>query len=106
MSDPLRNPKDPLLKTGPDKQMEMFRACVGAVRGAEIEDVLAVALSLIINGVRQGFATHKQAELRYDELMARGKEILSSHYDANGRKRGVFPYDQVVIMRRPTEPRN
>jgi len=100
MNDPLRNSKDPLLKTGPGRQMELFRQCSNAAHGFTTEDVIAVGLVLVVNALRQTCATRQIAEMRYDEMVARYKGILNNHYDALGRKRGVFAYDQNITLRR------
>jgi hypothetical protein len=61
-------------------------------------------MNLVINALRQTCTTRQQAEQRYDELIARCKGILVDHYDMSGRKRGIFPYDQVIFARTHVEP--
>lgn len=99
MTDLLRNPKDPLRATGPERQMDLLRACGQVASGHTTDDVVAVAFSLAVNVIRQTCTTRQQAERRYDELAARYKGFLLDHYDATGRKRGIFPYDQIITPR-------
>lgn len=105
MTDPFNNPKDPLLRTGPERQVELLRTFGRAAHGHSAEDVAAAAISLVINVVRQKHPTRPAAEQFFDALVARSKGLLVDHYDALGRKRGVFPYDQVIMPRRFMEPR-
>jgi hypothetical protein len=100
MTDPLRNPQDPLRKVGPEKQMELFRVCARAANGYTTDDVLAVSLVMLVNALRQTHSTRRQAEQRYDELMARYKSVLLNHYDLLGnRKHSIFPFDQIITPR-------
>jgi hypothetical protein len=98
MTDPLRNPRDPLHGATPPGGRELMRALAPTLHGVPNDVVLDVAVNLIINVLRQQNPTWAKAEVAWDELFGRGKTILHQHYDASGRKRGVFPYDQVVTM--------
>lgn len=96
--DPLRNPKDPLHKLSPTAGRELFRALGKACNGFDRNSVLDAAYNLLLSTIRQNNATWHSAEGQYDEMMGRVKTMLRDHYDANGRRRNVFPFDQVVLM--------
>lgn len=88
--------KDPLVLATPNRQRELFDRFSRDADGYSAEDVLGAAANLLVNAVRQTQPTRGQAEARFDELFGRTKQVLMDHYDMLGRKRGVFPYDQVV----------
>lgn len=67
--------------------------------GHPSEDVANAAANLIVNVVRQGCPQRAGAERAFDKLFGRAKALLMDHYDAAGRKKGIFPFDQVVNMR-------
>lgn len=90
------NPKDPLIKSGPDQQRELFGRFGKAANGFSTEDVLGAASNLIVNSLRQAHGSRRSAELAYDELFGRIKSLLVNHYDVLGRKRGIFSYDQII----------
>lgn len=93
---PLRNPKDPLHQTGPEAEKELFKRYAQLSDGFPNEAVLGAALNIIINGVRQGHSSWMGAERQFDEIFGRTKTILRDHYDANGKRRNLFPFDQVI----------
>ncbi len=94
--DPLRNPNDPLRNTAPDVSLELFRALGKIVAGKPTEAVLNAASNLLINAIRQSAGNWHAAEIAFDEVFGRSKQVLKNHYDALGRKRGIFPFDQVI----------
>ena len=96
--DPLRNPKDPLRHYDVGER-ELFRQLVAVCLrgGATRECVNVAAVNLIINSLRQEYGSKEEASRAFDELFASGKKVLlDNHYDSTGRKRGIFPYDQVI----------
>ncbi len=97
-ADPLRNPKDPLHQAGPPQGRELFRRFGQVANGFSHEQVIDAAFNLIVNAIRQGHPGWNKAQARYDELFGRGKTILREHFDAAGRRRNVFPFDQFVQM--------
>jgi len=106
MSDPLRNPRDPLHKEGLPGEQELFRRMAAiAVEGQfPLEMVMGACMNLMVNAVRQGYATWPQAEQRYDYWIYRFKEVLKQHYDGTGnRKPKIFPFDQHIVMPHFTE---
>jgi hypothetical protein len=67
-----------------------------ASSGFAMDDVIGAAANILINAIRQSQPTQAKAEIRFDELFGRSKQALVDHYDSLGRKRGIFPYDQVI----------
>ena len=98
MDDPLRNLKDPLHKSGPDAGKELFRRMVQVAHGFPNEAVLNAAANLLINPIRQNCDSWAKAEPVFNEWFGRTKQILRDHYDANLKRKNIFPYDQVVQM--------
>jgi hypothetical protein len=94
-----KNPKDPLIKAGPEAQRELFnRFSAVAAQGFTTDDAICAAMNIIINAVRQKSATWPEAERAYDEMFGRSKQVLANHYDSLGRKKGIFPYDQTITV--------
>jgi hypothetical protein len=91
------NSSDPLLKL-PEK--ELFEALSRLCHGHSAGEVACAALNLVVNSIRQAQPTLKHASVALDEVVARTRGVLASHYDANGRKKGIFPYDQVLSATR------
>jgi hypothetical protein len=98
VDDPLRNPKDPLIGSGPDLGLELFRQLSQAANGMPYDAVINATSSLFINTIRQSASDWARAERAFDEAFGRAKQILKNHYDANGRKKGIFPYDQGISL--------
>ena len=96
MSDPLRNPKDPLNKSGPEAGRELFRAFAREANGFPREAALDAAVNIILNVIRQSNDKAGEAEAQFNELFGKTKSLLLDHYDSLGRKRGIFPYTQHV----------
>lgn len=96
--DPLRNPKDPLRKSGPDQQHELFRRFAREADGFSTEDAVGAALNVLINALRQAHSTRGAAEASYNEHVGRMKQILMNHYDGAGRRLNLFPHHQVINM--------
>jgi hypothetical protein len=92
------NPKDPLKKIGPDASRELFRRLGQEANGFPADAVVDAAVNVLINALRQSNATRAQAERAFDDMFGRAKAILVDHYDMLGRKRGIFPYDQVITV--------
>lgn len=88
--------KDPLRDTGPVSQAELFNRLAAVCDGFPAEAVQGAAMNLIINALRQAYPSWAKAEVAFDAMFGQGKGILRDHYDSLGRKRGIFPYDQVI----------
>ena len=95
--DPLRNPKDPIHKSGPNAGLELFRRMSKAATDFPHDAVIDAACNLLINAIRQGNPDWRRAEAAFNEMFGRSKQLLKDHYDAAGRKKGVFPFDQVIM---------
>lgn len=96
-ADPLRNPKDPLHKSGPEAERELFRALGQVANGFPTEAVFGAAANMLVNAIRQSQPTREGAREAFDELIARVRLLLlDQHYDALGRRRNVFPFHQVI----------
>lgn len=98
MTDPLRNPKDPLHKSGPDAGKELFRTLSPICHGFDGEAIMDAAFNLVINMIRQSKANWRDAEALFDERLARSKTALRDQYDANGKRRNVFPFHQHITV--------
>lgn len=105
MSTIRHNPNDPLLKTGPAEQEALFRAFKSSADGHSVEAAIGAACNVLVNALRQAYAKREDAARRFDEIMARTKAVLvEQHYDAMGRKRGVFPFHQKIDLPRVVDP--
>lgn len=91
------NGKDPITQN-PDAARELFRQLAQVCKGFPVEDVRTAALNLAVNAVRGQAPTRQQAEQIWDEFAARAKGHLMSCYDSAGRKRGIFPYTQHIVV--------
>lgn len=97
--DPLRNPKDPLHKSGPEAERELFRAMSDACHGYPSQAAVGAALNVAMNAIRQQHAKRADAERAMREVMGRMMATLcDQHYDLQGNRRNVFPFHQVVEM--------
>jgi hypothetical protein len=98
--DPLRNKLDPIKKTGPDKQHELFRNLSKVCHGFGSDEVIGAAINLLVNAIRGAYSQRGMAERRWNELFGQFKEVLlSKHYDpVTGKRRNVFPFTQHIHM--------
>jgi hypothetical protein len=90
-------PRDPLRRVN-DNQRELFRRLSQACEGFSLAEVDGAAANLIVNAIRQLHPTRDGAEKAFNELFGKTKQMLMDHYDITGRKKGVFPFDQVVSV--------
>lgn len=91
------NPSDPLAKLAPSGR-ELFDRASKLVDGAGYDDILNVGGSLIVNTLRQQHDNRRSAEQHFDEILARAKTKLMECYDSTGRKKGIFPYHQNIVV--------
>lgn len=95
--DPLRNNKDPLRKSGPDQQLELFRKFAAVAHGFGVDDVLGAAINMLVNGTRQAHADRSHAEAAFNERVGKAKQMLLDHYDSvTGKRRNIFPFTQHI----------
>lgn len=96
--DPLRNPLDPLHKTGPEAGKVLYQNLAQVCIGFPNDAVLNAALNLVMTVVRKNHPTWQSAEGYWDEWFAKAKTNMRDHYDANGRQRNIYPFDQNILM--------
>lgn len=94
----LNNPKDPLLKTGPEAGRVLFEQFNRiAASGFQNKDVIDAATNILVNMIRQTYDNAPHAERAFDELYGRTKALLMNHYDPVTRKRrNIFPFTQHI----------
>lgn len=95
-ADGIFNPKDPLLRSGRERELELFKQFTRIAHGRANDDVIGAAANLIVNGLRQGHSSRAAALKAFDDFFALMKSRLDGHYNGNGRVKGVFPYHQVI----------
>lgn len=91
------NAKDPL-KNVPDAERELFQAFVKEANGFGLDQVGGAAGNMLVNCLRQSHATQKGALDGFDQLTTKLREVLASHYDGTGKRRNVFPFNQVIEL--------
>jgi hypothetical protein len=91
------HPKDPIANN-PDKAIELMKAMGQVAHGFSSQEVINAAANIVINAMRQSHATGHEAERAWDEIVARSKGQLMACYDSNGRKKGIYPYHQTIVM--------
>lgn len=97
MTDPLRNPKDPLRKSGPEAEHALFRAFGQAANGFPREVVVGAAMNMLINVIRQSHSNMISASNAYDEVTQKFKGLLlDNHYDGLGNRKNIFPFTQTI----------
>jgi acyl carrier protein phosphodiesterase len=82
----------------PDPQRELFNRFSREATNFPLDAVNGAALNVFINSLRQTYPKREEASRRFDEITARMKAVLMDHYDSFGRKKGIFPYRQVVEL--------
>jgi len=97
------NPKDPLSKEdiAPSNGRELFTQLSQVAHGFSAADVQSAAVNLLVNVVRQNHDTRYAAERAFDEIVGGAKNLLlEKHYDMVGKRRNIFPFDQVIVPMR------
>lgn len=90
--------KDPMHLVTPPNGRELFSRYSKASDGFPVELIITASVNLLLNAIRQSHSTRETAERTFDELFGKSKATLMNHYDGFGRKKGIFPYDQVINM--------
>ena len=102
MSDDLKVGKDkvdPLTMTSGEPGKVLFDRMSKAAVDFPHEAVVNGAGNVLLNVLRQRNETRDKAEKDFNEMFGRLKSILMAHYDgATGRRRSVFPHNQVIHM--------
>lgn len=91
------HPKDPIANNS-DNAIELMKKMGQVAHGFSAQDVINAAANLVINALRQSHSNRQSAEQAWDETMARAKGQLMDCYDASGRKKGIYPYHQTIVM--------
>lgn len=97
----LNGPADPLAKApAPDHGEALFRAMQQVAVGFSLDAVLSAAGNILVNAMRQKFATSREAANGFDEQAHRMKtSLLEHHYTTLGtRRQGSFPFNQTVSV--------
>lgn len=89
------NKMDPLGRT-PDNQRRLFQEMCKVARGATTETVIGAAANLLANALRQSHAKRDDALSSLDALHSEMRQLVASNYDAAGKRRNVFPFDQTI----------
>jgi hypothetical protein len=86
--------KDPLQEIQGAELMEKIGQLLNNVPVSVVRDI---AVSLLINSMRQTIAHRNEAEAAINEIFGRAKSILLMHYDSvTGVRKALFPYTQVI----------
>lgn len=88
---------DPLHKA-PLSERELFERMAKTCNGFSHEQVMGAAVNIVINALRQGNQSQKAALAALDEITAKARSSLASHYDSMGKRRNVFPFHQTIEM--------
>ena len=87
---------DPLTR-GPGAAQELFtRFSRECSKGFSHDDCIGAAANLIMNAIRQGHPKYKDADEALTGLLERCRGVLAQHYNVNGVRRSIFPFDQVI----------
>ena len=88
--------KDPLLDMAAEGQIRLMQKFGKLASGSSQEVVMGAALNIITNALRQTYPNRLQAVSRYEELIARGREILAEQYNAAGKRKEGVPFTQHI----------
>lgn len=86
---------DPINRV-PTSSIALFERFSRAADGYSADSVLDAAFNIIVNSLRQAHNTRDKAGMSYDELTTKAKGHLMECYDSTGRKKGVYPYHQII----------
>ena len=90
--------KDPMILATPPTGRELFKRFSATCDGFPNDMIITATVNLLLNAIRQAYPSREAAERAFDELLGKSKGVLMSHYDSFGRKKGIFPYDQVIMF--------
>lgn len=92
------NVKDPLYKQNDVERVKHLMAVWGqAAHQFTYDDVINAGLNIVLTAIRQRNDTRQKAEVEWDTVTGKAKQLLMDHYTSSGRVKGVFPYDQVIF---------
>ena len=83
----------------PDGGQVLFRELSARCSQFPTKDVINACAALLLNAIRQRSKLRAEAEGDFNELYGRMKSLLLMHYDSvSGKRRGVFPFRQIIEM--------
>ena len=89
---------DPLTQ-GPGAGRELFsRFSRECAKGFSRDDCIGAAANLIMNALRQDHPQHKNADEALTRLLERCRATLAEHYNLNGSRKSIFPFDQIISV--------
>lgn len=93
-----QNSKDPLKTLSDENVIKLMKAWGRVATGAPYDLVIGASVNMFVNALRQVYNSRREAEARFDEVTAKMKGALMSHYDpVTGVRRGsIFPFDQTL----------
>lgn len=91
------NGNDPILREETNLR-ELFRRMSKSADGFSTQDVINASANILVNALRQVYGTRQSALGAFDMITTKSKERLADCYDDAGRKRGVYPYDQHIVI--------
>lgn len=101
----MSNKADPMLRSGPEAGRVLFETWARDANGFPREAVVDAAVNALVNSLRQEHTRGRVALAAFDELTAKAKGLLASHYDSvTGNRRNVFAHTQHVIMDTHKDP--
>ena len=92
------NPNDPMNNSGPARGRELMARFAEVANGFDVDVVVDAATNMVLDAIRKRCATRKEAEIYFDALFGKSKNLLlEQHYDpVTERRRNIFPFTQVV----------
>lgn len=90
-----RNPKDPIYKQNDADRVKFLMAKWGEIANEfSYEDVINAGLNMTIVALRQKHKRWEGAEIEWNDIAGKAKQVLKDHYDSFGRIKGIFPFTQ------------
>ena len=92
------NPNDPLNERTKSSR-ELYSKITQIASHFPMDHVIDSAVNLLVNGLRQTYATRHEAAKRSADICGQIQSILLDHYDSvTGKRKNIFPHDQRVVM--------
>lgn len=87
---------DPLKANSPRSAQVLFEQFSKAAHGFSTEDAVGAAANILLNALRQSCDSRQKAEAQFDALFGKLKQCLVDHYDGAGKRRSIFPFNQII----------
>ncbi len=91
------HPLDPFQKISEQQQL-LFKRFTGVAHGFANAEVAGAALNILVNSIRQNAHSRVKAQQAMDQYVEQARNMLAEHYNGHGRKKGIFPYHQVIAV--------